>query len=101
MKTVLLPWRSVGVEPKAGAPILVDGWGGHCPSILQDCEIPDFAPFRLPSCRYTDVAYAVCVEITGRKTHSRPYDSREWVRVKITFMGDGTPNEVQGGWMAV
>lgn len=102
MSQVKLPWMTTEVKPEAGRAVLVDGWGTHCPSILQDCECPEFAAFRLPSGRYTDVAYAVDLKITGRVAQKRPYDDRLWVRVKLTFRKDGMePDSEQSGWMVV
>ena len=100
-KTIALPWRDVDVTPEQGRGVLVDGWNTNCPSYLEDCEIPEFAPLRLPSFKYDDVKYAVRIEITGRKGQRRPYDDRQWVRVKITFVGDGEPDTVSRGWMTV
>lgn len=101
MKTVELYGRQIEVVVDSGRAILVDGWDGHCPSILEDCELPEFAPFRLPSGRYTDVAYACKVEVTGRVLQSRPYDDRLWVRVRVEWVKDGEPNTFSRGWMAV
>src|SRR5262249_5854847 len=100
-KAITTPWRDLDVRPEAGHGILVDGWGTHCPSYLEDCELPEFAPFRLPSGRYADIKYACSVEITGRTAQRRPYDDRLWVRVRIVFAGDGEPDTVAGGWMTV
>lgn len=100
-KTISLPWIKTEVKPEAGRGILVDGWNTRCPSYLEDCEVPEFAPLRLPSFNYNDVKYAVRIEITGRKGQLQPYDDRHWVRVKITFVGDGEPDTVSGGWMTV
>jgi hypothetical protein len=81
--------------------ILVDGWGGHCPSYLEPSEWPELAPFRLPSLRYTDIKYLCQVEITGRTAQRRPYDDRLWVRVRIVFVGDGEPDTQSRGWMTL
>ena len=99
MATVKLPWKSVDVVPEAQRSVLVDGWGTCCPSILQDCECPEVAPFRLPSARYSDVSYACSVRITGRVAQRRPYSDCLWVRVAITFVGE--EQTVVAGWMAV
>jgi hypothetical protein len=89
------------VESKVGSLILVDGWGSNISQALQPCEFPDFAQFRLPSGRYDKVAYAVNIEVTGRTTQSRPWNGRGWVRIKITFVGDGEPDSVVPGWMKI
>lgn len=94
-------YNALTAKVEAGRSILVDGWKGHCSSILEDCEIPEFAPFRLPSMTYTDVAYTCNVEITGRTLQKRPYDGRLWVRVRIEWVKDGEPNTFSNGWMAV
>lgn len=101
MRLVSLPWTDVEIGPEAGRGVLVDDWGSHFPSYLEDCELPGLAPFRLPSQRYADVSYACRVEITGRKGVRRPYDDRLWVRVKVTFIGNGEPDTVVRGWMTV
>ena len=56
-KSIKFRWRDepVEVRPEAGRGILVDGWGTHCPSYLEPCELPELAPFRLPSMRYSDI----------------------------------------------
>lgn len=103
-KPVYLPWMSepVQVEPQSQALILVDGWGTNCCAILQDCEIRDFARFRIPSMRYGHLAYAANIRITGRTAQRRPWqDSTLFVRIEITFVGDGEPDTVTGGWMSV
>jgi hypothetical protein len=101
LSCVRLPWTDVVVAPEAGRAILVDGWEGHCSQHLEDCENPEFAAFRLPSGRYTDVAYACEIEVTGRVAQKRPYDGRMWVRVRITWVKDGEENTSSAGWMAV
>lgn len=100
-KTVKLPWMDVEVKPEAGRQIRVDGWQTRCASILQDCELPEFASFRLPSFNFFDIAYACEVEITGRVAQRQPYSDCHWVRVKITWVQDGEPNTVSYGWMVV
>lgn len=101
-KNVKLPWMMTEVRPESGRAILVDGWNTHCPSILEDCECPEFAAFRLPSSQYTDIKYAVDVHITGRVAQRRPYQTLLWVKVCITFRHDGErPDTTVTGWMAV
>jgi hypothetical protein len=103
MKTLQLYGHEIEVSPEAGRGILVDNWGdGYRLSFLEDCEMPEFAPFRLPSNQYSDVRYACRVEITGRSLQNRPHHkSTLFVRVRIVFVGDGEPDNVATGWMAV
>jgi hypothetical protein len=96
-----MPTTSLDVRPEVGRGILVDGWGTHCPSYLEACELPELAPFRLPSGRYSDIRYACRVEITGRTAQRRPYDDRLWVRVRIVFAGHGEPDTQARGWMTL
>jgi|SRR5262252_6030858 len=102
-KSIKFRWRDepVEVRPEAGRGILVDGWGTHCASYLEPCELPELAPFRLPSLRYSNVKFACRIEISGRVAQKRPYDDRLWVRVRIVFVGDGEPDQICAGWMTV
>ena len=99
----LMLWGNVEVDatPRAGRQVIVDGWGSPIASVLQDCELPDFAPFRLPSMKYDRIAYAVRIDVTGRTLQRRPYNGTDWVKVQITFVGDGEPDTVGNGWMKV
>jgi hypothetical protein len=103
-KKIRFRWNGgmIDVRPEVGRAIFVDTWDmGHCPQHLEPCELPEMAPFRLQSSRYTDIKYMCRVEITGRTTQRRPYDDREWVRVRIVFVGDGEPDTICPGWMVV
>jgi hypothetical protein len=100
-KTLKAYWRDLDVRPEVGRGILVDGWGTHCPSYLEPCELPGLAPFRLPSGRYLDVKYACRVEFTGRAAQKRPYDDWLWVRVRIVFADDVESDTEARGWMTV
>lgn len=85
------------VAPAVGAYLRPDNWSiGACLTIDQS----DFAPFRLPSARYADVAYPIRhVEVTGRTLVRRA--AALYVRVRITFAGDGEPDTRTGGYMLV
>lgn len=78
--------------PKFGAYILMDNWR---PS---DClmEGDSFSPFRLNS-NHAGQSFALSIEITGR-TYRR-FESCNWVRIKITFPGDGEPDSYTKGWL--
>jgi hypothetical protein len=81
----------VGVEDL----VQPDEWAGATrlhPSVWEKSE------FYLPSFRYTDVVLAVNVKVTGRTFQRRPFSDRLWVRVQITFVHDGEPDEVCSGW---
>lgn len=85
--------------PGIGSVIQLDG--RRVAEKLQACENPEFAPFRFPS--YTMKAVTGCVgpacrvDITGRSIQLRPGGC--WVRVAVTFVGDGEPDRVVRGWM--
>lgn len=101
MSVVSLPWRDVDVVPDVGRFVRVDGWGGYCSSCVETCEIESFAPFRIPSLRYTGVSYACRIKVTGRKAKKLAFDDRHWVRIEIEWVKDGEPNTFSRGWMAV
>ena len=93
--------RPLPITPEPGCLVLVDGWAnGYIATRLLPCEVPEFAPFRLPSVRYDDVSYPVRLKVTGRTLQRRPYSDTSWVRVKIVFVGDGEPDTVGRGWLS-
>ena len=63
---------------------------------LTPCTDWDAAEFRAYS-YFTGNEIACNVEITGR-TIQRRYGSSS-VRVRVTFVGDGEPDEVAYGWL--
>ena len=87
--------------PAAGSLIALDGRPLN--ERLAPCEFPEFAPFRFPSSSMQFVTGCVgpaCrVDVTARKVTFRPGGC--WVRVAVTFVGDGEPDTVVGGYMAV
>lgn len=89
--------------PAVGALIELDGC--RLNERLHVCEFPEFAPFRFPSSAVQFVTKGECVgpacrvEVTARKVVLRPGGC--WVRVAVTFVGDGEPDTVVGGYMAV
>lgn len=100
MNTVQIGWDTVEL-PKVGSLIHLDG--RKLNERLAPCEFPELAPFRFPSYNLHAVTGCVgpaCrVEITGRTVQLRPGGC--WVRVAVTFVGDGEPDTVVRGWMLV
>ena len=88
---------SYKIEPAAGTPIIADEWPYFHYLIADDTnwEPCDFR-VRMANDRYQ---IAVRVEVTGR-TIQRKF-STDVVRIKIIFVGDGTPDVEVGGWMEV
>jgi hypothetical protein len=84
------------VTPQVDRYVKPDGWTFG--SRLADGG--SFSPFRLPTNSGGPIkSLAVNVETTGR-TLQRVQGER-MVRVRITFIGDGEPDTVSGGWMAI
>jgi len=72
-----------------------DGWSPHGERLIKG---DSFSTFRIPTNSGWPVAsLAIEVEVTGRTPIRRK--SAYYVRVKITFPGDGEPDTVCGGWM--
>lgn len=81
---------------KIGAFVQPDGWSEAGEVRRSDW---DKAPFRLFS-RRLNLALAVRIERTGRTLRRVPNTGGLWgVRVRITFVGDGEPDTVVGGWV--
>jgi hypothetical protein len=88
-----------------GSVIRPDGWSNAQTLLASEWN---GAPFRLPSARYLDVAYAVDVKITGRSyqfrrgAHQSLYGDF-WVRVVITWLTDEEPfvRAADRGWLLV
>ncbi len=56
----------------------------------------DFSALRLPTCSGGPIrSLAVSVKVTGRLVHWQSFGNN-WVRAKITFLGDGEPNTTCG-----
>ena len=82
---------------EVGTLIHPDEWTG--PAKLQSAYW-DEAEFYLPSYRYDNVVMAVNIKVTGRTFQRRPFSDRNWVRVQITFIGDGEESTFSPGWMS-
>ena len=85
-------------EAVVGSYIRRDGvqFGAH----LLPCDDWDKAEFRWPNPIpewQQSHAIAVNVEVTGRTI--RYYSGEAWVRVKLTWVGDGEPDTTTGGFM--
>ena len=88
---------TLDIKPTIGSYVVPDGWNGW-----GDCLIPcddwDKAEFRFPA-RTAGYDLAVNVEVTGKKER---YVLGMWaVRVRITYVGDGEPDQHDGGFMKV
>jgi hypothetical protein len=79
---------------KVGTYVRPDGWGlGNC----LTAGLEGFCDFYLPTNSGGPIKeVAVNVEVTGRTMQRR--EGSYWVRVKITFVGDGEPDVVVRGW---
>ena len=89
--------------PKVGSWVELDtGNDTHVAENLLTCDDWDKAEFRFPVTSRR-IPYAVNVIVTGRKLRWRSgtFPCSNWVRVKVTFVGDGEPDADRGGWMLV
>ncbi len=77
---------------KPGAYIMMDNWRPMDSLIGGD----SFSALRLPSNR-PGASYAVDIKITGRTYQS--FEQCMWVRIQITFLGDGGPDTYARGWL--
>lgn len=94
------------VTPRVGSFVEPDLWRMGEPLVVSDW---DQAPFRIPTSMRAEGAFlptpsgfvevAVNVEVTGRTVRRRPNRYGLWVRARITFIGDGEPDQVTGGWL--
>ena len=92
------------VTIRPGQKIYVDSWRGYKWSRLAEPSEFDREFFgdritaRIPSGNYTDIVYAIKIDITGRKIL---FESGEWkVRIKITWLtDDGQDQETSGGYL--
>lgn len=85
-------------EPAVGSYVQLDSGRGEW---LLGCDW-DGAQFRFPNPVTPwreSRALAVNVEVTGRVLQWR--DGGAWMRVKVTFVGDGEPDQVVRGYMRV
>lgn len=67
---------------------------------LMACDDWDAAEFRIPVTSLR-VPAAVNVTVTGRTIQRRGPGGGRWVRIRVTFVGDGEPNVNRGGWLFV
>lgn len=85
-----------------GLSIQPDGWAFNFGKLegsdgFKDSSFPGCA-YRLPSDNYK---LAVNVTLTGRKSHDVGSYNDPWfkTRVKIEYVGDGSPSVFDGGWV--
>lgn len=81
--------------------IAPDQWPAYGGNILirADDYSDDSFPgcqYRLPSCGGN---LAVNVTITGRKSHYTGFSNRYKTRIKIEYVGDGTPSQFDRGFV--
>jgi hypothetical protein len=89
------------VRPGVGSYVEPDEWNiGSSLEPGDDRLDAGFAgcQFRLLANRL-QLRCAVNITITGRKTTRR--NGADFVRVKIEFVGDGSPSQFAGGWMTI
>lgn len=92
---------------KAGDFVIPDGWDGWG-GLLTDSDW-DTTEFRIETNLVAGSAYtptnsgyvelAVNVAITGRELRRIPRGAGWGYRVKITYPGDGEPDQTDGGWV--
>jgi hypothetical protein len=85
-------------KPYAGSSLEPDGWGGHFGTLFV-CDDWDAAEWRVTT-SHKGLYVAVNVELTGRKLHVLGGGQGK-VRVKVTYVGDGTPDTEDRGWLYV
>jgi hypothetical protein len=83
----------VGYSPKVGTFVLPGSWSFGEKLTASDW---DKAKFRLGR-RDGVQSVAVNVVLTGGTLQRR--SGNLWIRAKITFVGDGEPDQVVGGWV--
>lgn len=83
------------VKPAVGSYVIPDGWSPWGERLIPG---DSFSTFRIPTRSGGPIkSLAIEVEVTGRTPQRKQGDC--YVRVKITFPGDGEPDTVCGGWM--
>lgn len=87
------------ITPKIGSRVWIDNYLTF--EILVDEDCWDKADFRIPTGLKVIESLAVNVEVTGRSIQYRSDCCEPVVRVKITFVGDGEPDQISRGWMIV
>ena len=88
-------------EPQVGSYIELDTQANyHVGDSLESCDDWDKAEFRFPVTSLR-IPYAVNVKVTGRTLQRRGGFGARWVRVQMTFVGDGEPDQTRSGWMVV
>jgi hypothetical protein len=79
---------------QVGSHIQPDGW--KIGNVLE-AGLPGFCPFYLKTNNPIITRLACNVELVGRVLRRRLGDY--YMRVRITFIGDGEPDVVCGGWI--
>jgi hypothetical protein len=90
------------IRPQIGSYVRIDGRSvGECllagdapvDSGYRGCE------FRLPTNSPVIKSVAVNIDITGRTIQW--FEGTNWVKIKITFVGDCEPDTYAAGWLKV
>lgn len=89
-------WLEKAGQPMVGSRVQPDGWANSSNLVASDW---DKADFRLPSARFTDVAFAVKVSMSERSKKVFCVGNQVKVRVQIVFVGDCEADTVVHGWM--
>lgn len=99
------------ITPKVGDIVYPDTWHNAHGGPLVVCDDWDKAEYRIVTWHRAEggwsptksgfVELAVNVEVTGRKIRQIPGYRGFGYRCKVTFVGDGEPDQVVGGWMHV
>ena len=83
-------------EVKVGTYVVPDGWRGMGEKL--ESGLDGFCDYYLPTHSGGPIKQvAVNVKVTGKLPRRRQDDF--WARVQVTFVGDGEPNVVTGGWI--
>ena len=91
---VLTEWWGNEVKPAIGTYIQPENWTFGERLVKGD----SFSTFRIPVSSGGPIkSLAIEIEVTGRTAQRR--NGAYYVRVKVTFPGDGEPDTVTHGWM--
>ena len=85
-------------QPEVGDYVKPDGW--NIGEVLMEDD--GFSDSSFPGCQFRiqSVHADLAVNITTTSRKVRTFQgSWGWVRVKIEFVGDGSPSEFTSGWM--
>jgi hypothetical protein len=89
----------LGHQVKQDSLLEVDGWK-RSERLFKGLELPEWrCDFYLSTGLTAGVMHvAVNIDVTGEKAQRRGGDLMR--RVRVTFVGDGEPDQVVGGWVS-